>query len=301
MDELTTAFSDVLETKESNDEGKATPTPTETIKQTAEPEGKDPIDSLEAKQKEARAKWAYEKRIKELEQKLAEREKSGNINLDSDNPIKELAKTKKWSQDELVNKALEVLEEEGMTTDEAKAEVKTMSQEEIIAKVKEDLRKEQEENEQRAKSEKAISDFKESIKKFATENAEKYPLVESLGVTENVYKVIEQDYLAKADEFGDEYALKNMMKMEDAVKKVNESLASEIKTALKSENMRKFLLQAIKEESGSKEKSNQSEDDSQLEDEFATLTNDFMRQVTDPKDQRKMSNEEALADAFKYL
>lgn len=299
-DDFQTAFSSVLETKEEEANGN-TPTPPEPKQASTEEAKPDPISSLEEKQAEARAKWKYEKRIKELEQQLAEKAKSGSINPESDNPIKDLKKAKGWSHDDIVNKALEALEDEGMTKEEAKEEVKGMSYEEIVAKVKEDLKQEQEkqtlEVAEKQKVEKAVTEFKGNIKKFAQENAEKFPLVDALGVTDNVYSMIEQDYLSKEDEFGTEYALKNMMKIEDAVKKVNETLATEIKTALKSDHVKKFLTQLLKEG----QSSNPSEENSQLEDEFATLTNDSYRKVTDPKDHRDMSNEEALAAAFNYL
>lgn len=299
-DDFQTAFSSVLETKEEEANGN-TPPPAEPKQVEQEETRPDPIGSLEEKQAEARAKWKYEKRIKELEQQLASKEKA--IDPNTDNPLRELKKIKGWSHDEIVDKALEVLEDEGMSKEEAKKEVKEMSYEEIVAKVKEELKNETEkqtlEIQEKQRIEKAVTEFKGNIKKFSEENAEKYPLVGALGVTDNVYSMIEQDYLSKVEEFGEDFALKNMMKIDDAVKKVNERLASEIKSALKSDHVRNFLSLAIKEASGATK--SQSEDEFQLEDEFATLTNDSYKKVTDPKDVREMSNEEALADAFKYL
>jgi len=299
-DDFQTAFSSVLETKEEEANGN-TPPPAEPKQVEQEETRPDPIGSLEEKQAEARAKWKYEKRIKELEQQLASKEKT--IDPNTDNPLRELKKIKGWSHDEIVDKALEVLEDEGMSKEEAKKEVKEMSYEEIVAKVKEELKNETEkqtlEIQEKQRIEKAVTEFKGNIKKFSEENAEKYPLVGALGVTDNVYSIIEQDYLSKVEEFGEDFALKNMMKIDDAVKKVNERLASEIKSALKSDHVRNFLSLAIKEASGATK--SQSEDEFQLEDEFATLTNDSYKKVTDPKDVREMSNEEALADAFKYL
>jgi len=299
-DDFQTAFSSVLEIKEEEANGN-TPPPAEPKQVEQEETRPDPIGSLEEKQAEARAKWKYEKRIKELEQQLASKEKT--IDPNTDNPLRELKKIKGWSHDEIVDKALEVLEDEGMSKEEAKKEVKEMSYEEIVAKVKEELKNETEkqtlEIQEKQRIEKAVTEFKGNIKKFSEENAEKYPLVGALGVTDNVYSIIEQDYLSKVEEFGEDFALKNMMKIDDAVKKVNERLASEIKSALKSDHVRNFLSLAIKEASGATK--SQSEDEFQLEDEFATLTNDSYKKVTDPKDVREMSNEEALADAFKYL
>lgn len=299
-DDFTSAFSSVLETKDEEANGN-TPPPTEQKQVSPEETKPDPISSLEEKQAEARAKWKYEKRIKELEQQLAEKGKQTGIDPNADTALKDLVKAKGWGHDDIVNKALEVLEDEGMTKEEAKKEVKGMSYEEIVAKVKEELKQEQEKSTsemmEKQKIDKAVNDFKGNIKKFAQENAEKFPLVDALGVTDNVYSMVEQDYLQKEEEFGTEYALKNMMKIEDAVKKVNETLATEIKTALKSDHVRKFLSDLLKGQ-----ESNQSQEkDFQLEDEFSTLTNDSYRKVTDPKDHREMSSEEALAAAFNYL
>ncbi len=267
----------------------------------------DPIEGIEANAKAAREKWKLQKENKELKaqlEKLAADGKKG-INVDSDNPLREIGKLKGWSKDDIVNKALEALEDDGLSEEQAKAEVKNLSYEEIVEKVKADLKKERAEedelNGKKTATEKAISTFKEGIKKFATENAEKYPLIDGMGGIDSVYKTIEADYLKKEEEYGVEWAQKNMMTVDQASKKVNEMLASSVKNALKSEHVRKFILSAIKDDGGKGTKDTQLEDFFQLQDEPQTLTNSIHKKVTDPKDSRELTDDERFKQAFAYL
>lgn len=270
-------------------------------------EGIDPIEKIEASAKAAREKWQLQKENKELKaqlEKLAADGKKG-INVDSENPLREIGKLKGWSKDDIVNKALEALEDEGFTEAEAKAEVKTLSQEEIIAKVKAELKKEQEaeaeEKQKMTATETAINNFKTKIKTFAVENAEKYPLIDGLGGVEAVYKTIEDDYMTKEKEYGVEWAQKNMMTVDQASKKVNEMLASSVRNALKSDHVRKYILAAIKEDGSKNAGDNQLEDFFQLQDEPHTLTNSVHKKVTDPKDSRELTDDERFKQAFAYL
>lgn len=271
------------------------------------PGEEDPIDKIEASTKAAREKWQLQKKNKELEAELEKLKADGKkgINVDSENPLREIGKLKGWSKDDIVNKALEALEDEGFTEAEAKAEVKTLSQEEIIAKVKAELKKEAEEeaNEKQKMSatETAINGFKAKIKTFAVDNAEKYPLIDGLGGVEAVYKTIEDDYMNKEKEFGVEWAQKNMMTVDQASKKVNEMLASSVRNALKSDHVRKYILAAIKEDGSKSTGDNQLEDFFQLQDEPHTLTNSVHKKVTDPKDSRELTEDERFKQAFAYL
>jgi transcriptional regulator NrdR family protein len=267
------------------------------------PVEQDPIESIEANAKAAREKWKLQKENKELKAELekAKAEKSSGINVDSDNPLRDLGKLKGWSKDDIVNKALEAMEDDGLTPEEAKKEVKTMTQEEIIAKVKAELKAEAEEENKKNITTKTINEFKEKIKTYAKDNADKFPLIDGLGGSESVYQTIEQDYLQKEEEFGVEYAQKNMMTVEQAAKKVNDTLAQSVRNTLKSEHVRKFILAALKEEGTKETKGDQLEDFFQLEDEPSTLTNKSHRKITDPKDSRELTEEERFEQAFAYL
>lgn len=268
----------------------------------------DPLDEIEKKQIEQREKWKVQKENKELKARLAELEgkaKTG-IDVDSDNPLRDIRKLKGWSKDDIVNKALEALEDEGFSTEEAQEKVDKMSYEDIYKRVKEDLAKEQAEQEKTKKESEEINGkvtaFKNEIKDFATKNADKYPLIDGLGGLDLVYQTIEDDFKKKSEEYDFEYAAKNMMKIDQATKLVNEKLASSVKNALKSNHVRQFILAAIKEEGGTgKPNDSQLEDFFQLEDEPQTLTNSNAKRLTDPKDSRDMTDEERFQQAFAYL
>jgi len=183
--------------------------------------------------------------------------------------------------------------------------MKTMTPDEIIAKAKEELRREMQEERQRevekSSEGQAVDSFKRKIEQFTTNQAETYPLVGALGGIDHVYSMIESDYEKNESEFGTEYAMENMLSIEAATKKVNQMLAQEVKNALKSNHMRKFILAAIKEDGGRNESSNQSDEFNQLEESIGTLTNSVHKRVTDPRDIRTMTDDEALEQSFAYL
>lgn len=268
----------------------------------------DPIDKIEEAAKAAREKWKLQKELKEAKaelEKLKSEGKKGSV-LDTDNPLREITKLKGWSKDDIVQKALEAMEDDGMTPEQAEKKVESMSQEELIAKVKAELKAEQEaEREQNEKAKithERIEKFKEKIKEFTGQNAEKYPLIDGMGGVGHVYKMIEDDYIKNEEEYGVEYAQKNIMTIEKAAKAINDKLASSVKDALKSDHVRKYILSIIKEDGGRSTKDNQLEDFFQLEDaEPETLTNSVHRRSTDPKDSRELTEEERFEQAFAYL
>lgn len=265
----------------------------------------DPLAGLEEKQQAAKEKWKFQKENKELKDRLAKLEAQISGNPGEGKSLKEAFKGK--SHDEIVDMALAAMEDDGDTASEAKKKVETMTTDEIIKKAKEEMRREMEEERtktaQETQVQQSVNAFKGKIKEAASTHAESYPLVESLGGIDSVYAEIEKDYLEKAEEFGEEYATKNMMSIEKGLKKVNDALALEVRNALKSKHTRNFILKALKDEPVSNgEGKKQSQDFSQLEDfDNSTLTNSVHRKVTDPKDIRELSEEEQLAQAFGYL
>jgi hypothetical protein len=207
-----------------------------------------------------------------------------------------VAKAKNMSQDDIVRLALEAMDDD-LTPAEKKDEFKNLSPQEIADLVKKQLREEQEKEKADLTAKdlesKAISDFKENISKKAIELEADYPLVNSLGGTDSVYNMIEEQFLADSKEFGEEYAKENIMSTDDAIKKVNETLAISVKEALKSKHLKKFLLDNIKEDNV--EEGNQSEVDEQLEDRDVTLNNKQFRSGTEPVVKPKFnSNQEEL-------
>lgn len=76
---------------------------------------------------------------------------------------------------------------------------------------------------------------------FIKTNSEKFPLVAEKGDSELILEVLGQDYDQKVEEFGEEYAQKNIMSMENACQIAEKYLESQIETMLKSEKISKLV------------------------------------------------------------
>lgn len=264
----------------------------------------DPIDRLEEASKAAKEKWRMQKENKELKARLEKLEAEGKKGavLDSENPLREITKLKKWSKDDIINKALEAMEDDGLTETEAKEEVKHLTEDEIYEKVMNRIKEDQAKAEEGKQVEGVIGNFKNSIKEFAVKNAERFPLIDGLGGLDGVYSMIEAKWHKDAEEGGDEYATKNMLSIEAASKKINDQLASSVKAALQSNHVRQFIQRLLKEEPRREQaEDSQLEDFFQSEEEQSTLTNKTVRKVTDPKDSRELTEEERFKSSFSYL
>lgn len=238
------------------------------------------LDRIDREQKHRREQFRSEQRIKDLEKQLANSSnKTSVVDTESKNPFKDIVKAKGMSQDEIVRLALEAMDDD-LSPEEKKDEFKNMSPSEIAELVKKQLKEEQELEAKNGAETKAISDFKASIVSRAKEVDEQYPLIGGLGGEEQVYAMIEQQFLADSKEFGEKYAQENMLNVDEAIKKTNESLAISVKEALKSKHLRQFLLKAIKDDSGEVE--DQSHGDDQLKEREVTLNNRDFRAGTEP-------------------
>ena len=187
------------------------------------------LERIEREQKHRREMLAAQKRIKDLESK--QRDPSDKTSgIESKNPIRDIAKAKNLSQDDVIRMALEAMDDD-LTPEEKKNDLKKMDPTEIAKLVKEELDKERQTAETKTKQTEAITNFKTQISEKAKELAEQYPMVDALGGANNAFDMINSQYEADLKEFGDEYAQENMMKIEDAIKKTNEILANNVKDA----------------------------------------------------------------------
>ena len=204
--------------------------------------------------------------------------------------------------DDIIQMALAALEGNGDTPEEAEDKLKGKSMKEIAAIIKEELRQEMEaeksERERISAEKQAEQDFKAQLTKVAESQAEKFPLVSGLGGIDHVYQMIVEDFDQKKKEFGEEYATENVMKASEAMKKVNDLLENNVKDALKSESVRRFVMNALKDGSFDQSKGNNQNNGDQG---ASTLSNSLHRKVTDPVDMRSMTDEEAFEAVFNYL
>lgn len=275
-------------------EGKTDVAPT--IEETKAPEPKEDqgsLERIEREQKHRRELFAAQKRIKELEAK------SGNPSnqtsgLDSKNPIKDLAKSKGLSQDEVVRMALEAMDDD-LSPQEKKDDLKGMTPEAIAAMVLEQIEAKNQKKEEAVKETQAVTDFKTKI---SNEAAEKFPIVAALGGAGSAFDIINEQFKKDAEEFGLEYAQENMISIEHALKKTNEALAINIKDALKSKELRDFISNIIKEDGAKDKKAQQSNVPEQLEDEeeSITMTNLSHRAATEAGGRPKFNSDQEELD-----
>ena len=97
----------------------------------------------------------------------------------------------------------------------------------------------------------AVKNFKTKIAEHLKLNETKSPLLANgLGDSEDVYAVIEADYLQKVEEFDEEYANSHLMPIEKATQLAENYLASTMKTMLKSKSALSYLKGLISEIEG---------------------------------------------------
>lgn len=252
------------------------------------------LSKTEEKLESLRKLRAAEKRIKELEERVkkASEATKPTIDLDSSNPIREIVKAKKLTQDDVVRLAMEAMDENG---EDGATKIKTMTPEEIIAEAKAQLKKELEEEKNKAQEEeinnKRSQETEKIVNEFLTKNEEKYPCIKALAGEKHVYGEIERDYLQKVEEFGEDYAKKNILTLDEASKKINDALANQIKTALQSNHLRKLVATMLKDGQGGDDSQDQSDDEFQLEEEITLNNSQFKassnNRTFDPSDEEE--------------
>lgn len=240
------------------------------------------LERIEREQKHRRELFALQKQNKELLAKQRDPGNQASPVAESKNPIKDLAKARNLSQDDVVRMALEAMDDD-QTLDEKKSELKNMTPQEIAKLVKAELDKEKQSEAQSASETKAIADFKVQISTKAKELADKFPMVDALGGQNAAFDLIDSQYRKDVEEYGADYAAENMLSIDEAIQKTNETLAINVKDALKSKHLRDFILKAIKDDGLANEKADQSNGKVQLEEkeESVTMTNKGYRPATE--------------------
>lgn len=104
---------------------------------------------------------------------------------------------------------------------------------------------------QKQSQEKEAQHLESTIKSFKDEIAQKvestpdYVLVKDLGEQELVWQVIEEDYKRKHQEYGPEYANKNLMQIDEAAKKVNQHLVMNMEKMLQLDSVKNLVLKKL--------------------------------------------------------
>jgi hypothetical protein len=167
-----------------------------------------------------RQKWQgktkqMEARLKELEAKLLE-----------------AGKVVKPEEEEEQDELSKLFNETPLT----KEEFLRMKEEEL-AKSKESEEKELQQLEYEYNQQKATN----NVISFIEKQADQYPILAEQKNAELILEVLGQDYDEKVEEFGEEFAMKNILPLEKACQLAEKYLESQLETMLKSERLSKLL------------------------------------------------------------
>jgi hypothetical protein len=196
-----------------------------------------------------RQKWStktkqMEARIKELEAKIADSGKAPVIEEDDDLDPVEKEMRKYLDETPLTKEEFLRMKEE-----EAKQSKETED--------KELQRLEFEYNQEKASN---------NVISFIEKQAEQFPILAEQQNSELILEVLGQDYDQKVEEFGEEFAMKNILPLEKACQLAEKYLESQLETMLKSERMSKLLKAKMGQNS---------QQSSGQQQEPRTLSNDF--------------------------
>lgn len=160
--------------------------------------------------------------------------------------------------------------------------------EELRAEIMKEVKGFQEEAQEKIKETEATKEFKTKVSAYLETNNENFPLSSSLAQADAVYEVITQQFQKDIEEFGQEYASDNMLTTEEAAKKVEQHLASEVGKMLQSNSMRKYLSSEL-------EKLNTDDNDPE------SVTNQLIQGNESPKNPTTLTNnlsQTKTADSF---
>lgn len=130
--------------------------------------------------------------------------------------------------------------------------------EKIKKELKEEFAKENTERMSKAELEAEVDMHKDSISSHLTTNADKYPAIETFTdideSMEQIFRMQEMDYRAKAEKYGHEWAEENMATIEQAADAYEKHVAQKYGPKLKSERAQKFFKQHLSTQQESTQK-----------------------------------------------
>lgn len=232
------------------------------------PEGQEkPADDMDAYVKEARRKFLEK-------QALAKKKKE-----DED-------KTKQEPSDADIEALLKSLDGDEAPSEDKKFTEKDVA--ELVRKEIEQMKKVEKDQEQETQ---VVTNFKNKISEHIKTEADKYPIIEATGNQDMVYDLIEQDYIKNQDMYGQEWAIENMMDIGKAAEAVQKHLAKDFESMLKSDSIKKFILQYY----------NLGDQKSHEAQKMPTLSSNLQASTSTPKPDHLMSESERMAEALSLL
>jgi len=194
-----------------------------------------PQDDLRAKIEAEKEIYRQKQLMKKKERELMEREQ----NLSKPKSVDDLL-------DEIMNSKGEEKENEERN--------EPISQEEIIARAKqeifEELQQQQEEYEYEQQTSQAQQQFTHEIGDFINQNAENFPLSAELGLHNQISQEMSEQLQEIEEEYGEEYAERwfNAIDWNQHIAQYENTLAENFKTMLKSDRVRNLLRSFLGEE-----------------------------------------------------
>lgn len=175
---------------------------------------------------------------------------------------------------------------------------------ELTQKIMEKVQGHTKQTEEQKQLDAEIHNFKSELKGFLSEKAGDFPLTSGMGSEELVFEIIEQQYQKDANEYGYEYADQHMLSSEEATKRAEGHLASEIQKVLQSPHMRDYLLTQINQIRAQNPQTgveNQSRENQSSQ--TSTLTNNMGQTSSQNQriDERAMTDEEAFNRALSLV
>lgn len=178
--------------------------------------------------------------------------------------------------------------------------------EELRADIMKEVKGFQEETVAKQQENQQVTEFKTQVGSYLDENSSEFPLSSSMKQGDLVFEIIEQQYIKDKNEYGEEYASQNMLSKEDAAKKSEQHLASEVEKMLQSKSVRDYLnAQIVKFQQSDDPNSvnNQSQSGNQSVQSPNTLTNDLAQTSgqTTHVDETIETDEQAFARALSLV
>jgi hypothetical protein len=230
----------------------------------------EPLDEIDEIVKSERQIWKLKKQQKDKERKLQE-EIERLKKMSEDKPVKAEPEVKKEKTiDDIIE---EISSGERLTKDE----VAKLVQEKIEA-----LEKKYQTEKEQQKEQEIVSTFIKDVENIAKANEEKFPLIGRMASYQDVLDLIEADFNKKSEEYGMNYAEKNMLSPEKAMGLLQNHLAQNLKTMVQSKSVANFLRSLLEI---SPAKSNP-----------VTLTND---DYTPASSSKELTEDERIALAIK--
>lgn len=238
--------------------------------------------------------WRERKQVKDMEAKLKqEREEIDRLRK---NP-KELLGVKDNKDIEGVISSLFEEEEQKPENDHKDpSELRKEIEEEVYNRIKEEQKKEKE----KEQIDTQLKEFQNNVKKYVEENEQNYPLVSGMGESGLITEVIQAKYEQDLNAYGEDQANKMMISVEEAGRRVEKYLETQVNQVLQSPQVRSYVQKILQGQEDPPDKNRQESNYEQSNYGPKTLNNNDFSNPTPNRsvDEGNLTDEEAFERAL---